>query len=147
MGIRQASDLAGNRLEPQASAPFCPACRERMRLTALKADPAHPYRLPVATFSCRCGRRTVLPWRPAGQRFAVMAGENDDIRSDYAVTIAPCNRSRGRWRWDIKRLSKPLGLIFYDDDFVSEPAARLAGEKALLVFLDGLVHELDAARA
>jgi hypothetical protein len=50
--------------------------------------------------------------------------------SDYYVSV----RSQGRppkWRWEIQRRSKPLGVVICGDGFSSEFAAKLAGEKAL----------------
>jgi hypothetical protein len=47
----------------------------------------------------------------------------------------------GEWWWEIRRRSKPLGLKLYGDGFKSEPAAKLAGEKALRTVLDGLAQE------
>jgi hypothetical protein len=43
--------------------------------------------------------------------------------------------------WEIRRRSKPLGVRLYGDGFKSEAAAKLAGEKALREFLDGLVQQ------
>jgi hypothetical protein len=63
---------------------------------------------------------------------------------DYLVTTKSYGRTRCLWRWEIQRRSKPLGIKFYDDAFEPEQAAKLAGEKALKVFLDGLRQEETA---
>ena len=52
--------------------------------------------------------------------------------------------SRGRppvWTWEIPSRPKPLGIKLGGADFSSEPGAKLAGEKALIEFLDRLGHE------
>ena len=52
--------------------------------------------------------------------------------------------SRGRppvWTWEIQSRPKPLGIKLGGADFSSEPGAKLAGEKALIEFLDRLGHE------
>jgi hypothetical protein len=49
--------------------------------------------------------------------------------------------SRGRpsiWTWEIQSRPKPLGIKLGGADFNSEPGAKLAGEKALIEFLDRL---------
>jgi hypothetical protein len=43
--------------------------------------------------------------------------------------------------WEIQRRSPPLGVRLYGDGFKSESAAKLAGEKALREFLDGLAQQ------
>jgi hypothetical protein len=125
--------------------PLC-TCGKQPRLTSLKPNSSHPYRLPLADFQCECGTMTTMPWRPSGQRFAVMAGEHDDQRRDYLVVTQQYGQTGRLWRWEIRRRSKPLGIKFYDDDFKSEHMAKLAGEQALVVFLDGLCRELQAGR-
>jgi hypothetical protein len=145
MDVQDVSTLERGSAATHSVPPRCPACGDRMRLQSLRSDPAHPYRLPTATFSCRCMRRTVMPWRPEGRHVVPAAGEDDELRRDFAVTTSPCGKQRDHWRWDIERMSTPLGFKFYDDGFVSEAAARLAGEKALRVFLEGLMRELKAA--
>jgi hypothetical protein len=57
-------------------------------------------------------------------------------------------RSRGRppvWTWQIQRRPRPLGVIISGADFKTEAAAKLAGEKALVEFLDRLADEDDNA--
>ena len=52
--------------------------------------------------------------------------------------------SRGRppiWTWEIQGRPKPLGIILSCADFKTESAAKLAGEKALVEFLDRLADE------
>jgi hypothetical protein len=66
---------------------------------------------------------------------------------DYAGLLtksAVVTRSHGRppsWIWEIQRRPKELGVKLCGTDFKTEAAAKLAGEKALLAFLDGLAKE------
>jgi hypothetical protein len=67
-----------------------------------------------------------------GMHGAVIARTRPD---EYFVVT----RSRGRppvWTWQIQRRPRPLGVIFE-----TETAAKLAGEKALVEFLDRLADE------
>lgn len=43
--------------------------------------------------------------------------------------------------WEIQRRSRPLGIRLYGSGFKTEFAAKLAGEKALSEFLDGLAAQ------
>jgi hypothetical protein len=45
------------------------------------------------------------------------------------------------WTWEIQSRPKPLGIKLAGADFNSEPNAKLAGETALIEFLDRLGHE------
>ena len=45
-------------------------------------------------------------------------------------------RLPGTWSWEIFRKSKPLVVRLYGENFSSEAAAKLAGEKALRELLD-----------
>jgi hypothetical protein len=63
--------------------------------------------------------------------------------NDYFVAVR--RDHSGRWRWEIHRKSHPLGVKLYDDDFESEEAAKLNGEKALASFLRHLSREEDDA--
>ena len=52
--------------------------------------------------------------------------------------------SHGRppiWSWEIQRRPSALGIKVSDTGFKSESSAKLAGEKALVAFLDGLAKE------
>ena len=54
------------------------------------------------------------------------------------------SRSHGRppsWRWEIQRRPRELGIKLYGTAFKTESAAKLAGERALVAFLDGLAKE------
>jgi hypothetical protein len=138
--IAQAKML--HKIQPSPSTyPICSACGQRTRLASVAADSNHPYRLPIARFACRCGRTTAMPWRPAAARPAIVNGAQGDQRRDYVVTAKSYGRTHSLWRWDIQRRSKPLGITFYDDGFETEQAAKFAGERALMVFLDGLRQE------
>lgn len=62
------------------------------------------------------------------------------LADDFFVVTRRRRRLR-EWAWEIQRRSKPLGVRLNGDGFKSEFAAKLAGEKALKVFLGGLAQE------
>jgi hypothetical protein len=65
----------------------------------------------------------------------------DRPRADQYFVVT---RSHGRapaWTWEIQRRPKALGIHVYGPDFDTESAAKLAGQKALAAFLDGLAKE------
>jgi hypothetical protein len=65
----------------------------------------------------------------------------DRPRADQYFVVT---RSHGRpllWTWEIQRRPKELGIKLCGTDFKTESAAKLAGEKALAAFLDGLANE------
>jgi hypothetical protein len=65
----------------------------------------------------------------------------DRPRADQYSVVT---RSHGRpptWTWEIQRRPKELGINLCGTDFKTEAAAKLAGEKALVMFLDGLAKE------
>jgi len=64
------------------------------------------------------------------------------LADDYFVVTNRRRRLR-EWGWEIQRRSKPLGVRLDGNGFKSEFAAKLAGEKALREFLDGLAQEDD----
>jgi hypothetical protein len=70
-----------------------------------------------------------------------MGDKRSDLRNDYFVVTKSYGRPKARWVWEIRRRSEPLGVKVYDDDFNSEQAAKLAGEKALKELLDRLCQE------
>jgi hypothetical protein len=49
------------------------------------------------------------------------------------------------WTWEIQRRPKGLGIKVVGTDFKTESAAKLAGEKALVAFLDDLAEEERAS--
>ena len=60
----------------------------------------------------------------------------DRPRADQYSVVT---RSHGRppsWRWEIQRRPRELGIKLYGTDFKTEAADKLAGEKALVAFLD-----------
>jgi hypothetical protein len=70
-----------------------------------------------------------------------MAIDRAKLASDYSLVITSSNRLKGPWSWEIRRQSTPLGIKNYDTDFITESAARIAGESALKEFLDRLCRE------
>ena len=66
-----------------------------------------------------------------------------DLKNDYFVTTASYQRSYELWKWEIKRRSEPLGVRLYEDDFISEHAAKIAGETRLKELLDALWQEIE----
>jgi hypothetical protein len=69
-----------------------------------------------------------------------MLQRTDILAGDFFVAVQRRRRLR-EWSWEIQRRSKPLGVRLDGDGFKSEFAAKLAGEKALRDFLDGLAQE------
>jgi hypothetical protein len=57
------------------------------------------------------------------------------LRGDHLARTPPI------WTWEIQRRPKPLGVKLSGVDFKTESAAKLAGEKALMEFLDRLADE------
>jgi hypothetical protein len=55
--------------------------------------------------------------------------------------VTRSHRRPPSWRWEIQRRPKELGIKLYGTDFKTEAVAKLAGEKALVAFLDGLAKE------
>ena len=70
----------------------------------------------------------------------IMLKRTDILAGDFFVAVKRRRRLR-EWSWEIQRRSKPLGVRLDGDGFKSEFAAKLAGEKALRDFLDGLAQE------
>jgi prepilin-type processing-associated H-X9-DG protein len=65
----------------------------------------------------------------------------DRPRADHDFVVT---RSHGRpliWTWEIHRRPEPLEVKLSDTDFKTESAAKLAGEKAPVAFLDGHAKE------
>jgi hypothetical protein len=62
------------------------------------------------------------------------------VAGDFFVAVKR-RRLLREWSWEIQRRSKPLGVRLDGDGFKSEFATKLAGEKALRDFLDGLAQE------
>ena len=91
-------------------------------------------------------RRTLLRSLPFLTLGARALGFGDGARFVPAVA-----QHGGRWdgrmsgmrrlAWEIQRRSTPLGVRLHHNGFVSESAAKLAGEKALKYLLDGLAGE------
>jgi len=69
-----------------------------------------------------------------------MLKRTDILAGDFFVAVKRRRRLR-EWSWEIQRRSKPLGVRLDGDGFKSEFAAKLAGEKPLRDFLDGLAQE------
>jgi len=67
--------------------------------------------------------------------------ENHPTASDtYSVVVKRPSRD-SPWAWEILRKPKPLGVRLYGDNFKSEQAAKLAGEKALHALLTDLANK------
>ena len=61
--------------------------------------------------------------------------------TDYYVFTSRRGDHPGRWSWEIRRKSKPLGVILTDDGFQSESAALFAGQRELAEFLSALAKD------
>src|ERR1019366_7477829 len=64
-----------------------------------------------------------------------MAIDRAELAGDYSLVITKLDRLKGPWGWEIRRKSNQLGIKNYDNNFKTESAARVAGEKALKEFL------------
>ena len=65
----------------------------------------------------------------------------DRPRADQ-YSVVTCSHGRPpSWRWEIQRRPRELGIKLYGTAFKTESAAKLAGERALVAFLDGLAKE------
>jgi ABC-type nitrate/sulfonate/bicarbonate transport system substrate-binding protein len=62
---------------------------------------------------------------------------------DYYLVTSQSEARPGRWSWEIRRISKPLGVKLTADGFQSDMAAQFAGKRALANFLSNLLI-LDA---
>ena len=60
---------------------------------------------------------------------------------DYYVITSRRGEHPERWIWEIRRKSQPLGIKMRDDGYLSERAAKLAGDRALADFLLDLARE------
>jgi hypothetical protein len=69
-----------------------------------------------------------------------------DHLHDYYVFTARGHDDPQRWRWEIRRKSKPLGIRLAQDGFQSERAASIAGKRALADFLNALSKEEKRSR-
>ena len=62
----------------------------------------------------------------------------------YVVLVRRRGHNRG-WAWQILRTPKPLGVKLYEDNFLLEQAAKLAGKKVLQAILEGVNNEAPDA--
>jgi hypothetical protein len=60
-------------------------------------------------------------------------------KTSHSVTVKHQERS-STWEWKILRTPE-LGVRLYGENFKSEQAAKLAGEKALHAFLESVANE------
>jgi hypothetical protein len=65
---------------------------------------------------------------------------------DYYVFATRREDDPKRWRWEIRRKSKPLGVRLTQAGFQSDRAASFAGKRALADFLDALSKEERRSR-
>jgi uncharacterized protein DUF3622 len=61
--------------------------------------------------------------------------------NDYYVVTSRREEHPGRWSWEIRRKSKPLGVKLMAHGFQSDYAAQVAGKRALDEFLSALSKE------
>jgi hypothetical protein len=62
--------------------------------------------------------------------------------NDYYVITSRRGAHPERWSWEIRRKSKPLGIIkMIVDGYQSDAAARFAGKQALADFLFDLLRK------
>ena len=65
----------------------------------------------------------------------------DRPRADQYFVVTSIHGRPPLWTWEIQRRPKELGIKVNGTDFKTESAAKLAGEKALVAFLDDLTKE------
>ncbi|MBR0724132.1 hypothetical protein [Bradyrhizobium manausense] len=63
--------------------------------------------------------------------------------SDYYFVTRQTGEQPGRWGWEIRRKSKPLGIKMTSDGWQSKTVAEVAGKQALEDFLLDLTKEDD----
>jgi hypothetical protein len=61
--------------------------------------------------------------------------------NDYYVMTSRLSERPDRWGWEIRRISKPLGIKMAGDGYQSDSAAQFAGKQALVDFLLDLAKE------
>jgi hypothetical protein len=61
--------------------------------------------------------------------------------NDYYVVTSRRGEYPGRWSWEIRRKSKPLGIKMTGDGYQSDASAQFAGKRALADFLLDLAQE------
>ena len=70
-----------------------------------------------------------------------MADERPHVPDHYSVAVKSHRRGSVKsWAWEILRIPE-LGVRLYGENFETEQAAKLAGEKALYALLKDLVGE------
>jgi hypothetical protein len=60
---------------------------------------------------------------------------------DYYIAIFETENRPHPWRWELRRLSQPMGVIVGSSGYQSQTAAEYAGKRALELFLDALAKE------
>ena len=60
---------------------------------------------------------------------------------DYYFVTSRSGERPERWRWEIRRKSKPLDIKMVGDGYQSDTAAQFAGKQALVDFLLDLAKE------
>jgi hypothetical protein len=60
---------------------------------------------------------------------------------DYYILAIDTGQGPMRWRWELRRHSKPMGVIFGRSGYQSQAAAEYAGKRELESFLTALAKE------
>jgi hypothetical protein len=60
---------------------------------------------------------------------------------DYYIITLETSPGPFRWRWEIKRHSKPMGVKLGAGGYPTQEAAERAGQQSLTAFLDELARE------
>lgn len=66
--------------------------------------------------------------------------------TDYYIVTFESGDSLGRWGWELRRRSRPMGVKIGDRGYQSQTAAEYAGKIALARFLDELAKEERRSR-
>jgi hypothetical protein len=61
--------------------------------------------------------------------------------SDYHLAMSEESRTPARWRWEICRRSRPMGIRVWSGGYVSKLAAEFAGKRELDEFLKAAAEE------
>ena len=60
---------------------------------------------------------------------------------DYYIVTIETDARPYPWRWELRRHSRPMGVVVGESGFQSQTAANYAGQQALAKFLEALAKE------
>ena len=65
---------------------------------------------------------------------------------DYYIAVIDTGERPHPWRWELRRRSRPMGVIVGRSGYQSQPAAEYAGKRVLEEFLAALAKEERSMR-